>query len=90
MRDDMTAMLHLCVAGDGVFASVQGNVISLVDLKSNSTQELVSLMDLRDVRNMSPGHLESFLTKCASGTRKHPCVGWLEVVIRHEISTRED
>ncbi|OJT13681.1 hypothetical protein TRAPUB_9780 [Trametes pubescens] len=35
-------------AGDGVFATVQGNVISLVDLKSNSTKELVSLTDLRD------------------------------------------
>ncbi|KAI0630468.1 dipeptidyl aminopeptidase [Trametes polyzona] len=37
-------------AGDGVFATVQGNTISLVDLKSNTTTELVSLTDLKDER----------------------------------------
>ncbi|KAI0820257.1 dipeptidyl aminopeptidase [Trametes gibbosa] len=35
-------------AGDGVFATVQGNAISLVDLKSNTTRELLSLTDLKD------------------------------------------
>ncbi|KAJ3001489.1 hypothetical protein NUW54_g6389 [Trametes sanguinea] len=35
-------------AGDGVFATVQGTSILLVDLKSNSTKELVSVADIKD------------------------------------------
>ncbi|KAI9067913.1 dipeptidyl aminopeptidase [Trametes sanguinea] len=35
-------------AGDGVFATVQGTSILLVDLKSNSTKELVSVADVKD------------------------------------------
>lgn len=45
-------VLYVSAAGDGVFATVQGHVISLVDLKTNSTQELVSLADLKDVRTV--------------------------------------
>ncbi|KAI0351315.1 dipeptidyl aminopeptidase [Trametes cingulata] len=44
------SVLWVPEAGDGVFATVQGPVISLVDLKTNSTKELVSLTDLKDER----------------------------------------
>lgn len=36
-------------AGDGVYAVIEGSSISLHDLKTNTTQELVSLFDIKDV-----------------------------------------
>ncbi|KAI0676150.1 dipeptidyl aminopeptidase [Trametes maxima] len=42
------SVLWVPEAGDGVFATQQGSFISLVDLKSNTTKELVSLTDVRD------------------------------------------
>ncbi|KAI8985642.1 dipeptidyl aminopeptidase [Trametes punicea] len=42
------SILWVPEAGDGVFATVQGSSISLVDLKSNSTKDLVSLTDVKD------------------------------------------
>ncbi len=42
-------------AGDGVFAVRQGSSISLVDLKSNSTKELLSTQEIRDVSCCLPG-----------------------------------
>ena len=37
-------------AGDGVFATTRDGNIVLVDLKTNTTRNLVSFMDLKDVR----------------------------------------
>ncbi|KAI0640694.1 dipeptidyl aminopeptidase [Trametes meyenii] len=42
------SVLWVPEAGDGVFATQQGSSISLVDLKSNTTKELVLLTDVRD------------------------------------------
>ena len=36
-------------AGDGVYAVIEGSTISLHDLKTNTTRDLVSLVDIRDV-----------------------------------------
>lgn len=36
-------------AGDGVFSRLEGGKIKLVDLKSNTTRELLSTMDIKDV-----------------------------------------
>lgn len=37
-------------AGDGVFSSVSGGAIRLVDLKTQHSQDLVNLVDIRNVR----------------------------------------
>ncbi|KAI0765616.1 dipeptidyl aminopeptidase [Trametes elegans] len=42
------SILWVPEAGDGVFATVEGAAVSLVDLKSNSTKQLVSLTDVKD------------------------------------------
>ncbi|KAH9893599.1 dipeptidyl aminopeptidase [Cubamyces lactineus] len=44
------SILWVPEAGDGVFATVEGSSISLVDLKSNTTKEMVSLIDVKDER----------------------------------------
>ena len=36
-------------AGDGVFSSVSGGAIKLVDLKTQHSQDLVNLVDIRNV-----------------------------------------
>ncbi|KAI0071164.1 dipeptidyl aminopeptidase [Panus rudis PR-1116 ss-1] len=43
-------------AGDGVFAITQNGHISLVDLKSNTTKQLVSVNDIKDVNGSVIGH----------------------------------
>lgn len=39
------------IAGDGVFSIRDDGFIKLVDLKTNSTRNLVSTKDIRDVRD---------------------------------------
>ena len=41
------------VAGDGVFSTINLGVVQLVDLKTNTTKDLVKLSDVKDVRIMS-------------------------------------
>ena len=41
--------MHHTTAGDGVFSRLDGNEISLVDLKSNTTRILISTYDVKDV-----------------------------------------
>ncbi len=43
------SLLYLTTAGDGVFATSQHGHIALVDLKSNSTTNLVAMADVKDV-----------------------------------------
>jgi dipeptidyl aminopeptidase B len=40
------------LAGDGVFATSQHGEIALVDLKSNNTTKLVTMADVKDVREL--------------------------------------
>jgi len=42
-------MCWLLLAGDGVFSVSDGVFISLVDLKSNTTTNLISISDVKDV-----------------------------------------
>jgi len=42
-------MCRLLLAGDGVFSVSDGVFISLVDLKSNTTTNLISISDVKDV-----------------------------------------
>lgn len=50
--------LHAHSAGDGVFATTIDGKITLVDLKSNSTRDLVTMSDIKDVCILSaPTHL---------------------------------
>lgn len=45
-------------AGDGVFSLSEGGYIKLVDLKSNTTQDLLAYSDIQDVGSVHgyPGH----------------------------------
>ena len=46
----MVALMSLLLlAGDGVFSVSDGVFISLVDLKSNTTTNLISISDVKDV-----------------------------------------
>lgn len=45
----------LLLAGDGVFSVSDGAFISLVDLKSNTTTNLISTLDVKDVSNSIHG-----------------------------------
>lgn len=45
-------MTKCWIAGDGVFSSLEGGHIKLVDLKSNKTTNLISVLDVKDVRTM--------------------------------------
>jgi dipeptidyl aminopeptidase len=41
--------MNCCTAGDGVFSLLEGSHIKLVDLKSNNTTNLISILDVKDV-----------------------------------------
>lgn len=45
---EITSFFH--AAGDGVFSTIKDGVVQLVDLKTNSTKDLVKLKDVHDVR----------------------------------------
>lgn len=71
-----------CSAGDGVFTTSKDGYITLVDLKSNSTRNLVALSDLKDVR------LNRYCSVClliCVGTRSSPVSFDLEIVCRYEV-----
>ena len=52
-----------CPAGDGVYAVIEGSSISLHDLKTNSTNELVSLFDIKDEHGIPLSWAEWKLSK---------------------------
>ncbi len=41
--------MNCCTAGDGVFSRLEGSYIKLIDLKSNNTTNLISVLDVKDV-----------------------------------------
>jgi dipeptidyl aminopeptidase B len=47
---ELTGYPYICKAGDGVFSVYQDGYIKLVNLKSNTTTNLVRYSDLKDVR----------------------------------------
>lgn len=48
--EDMLQADELSTAGDGVFSTSEGGIIKLVDLKTNTTTDLLDTKDVRDVR----------------------------------------
>jgi dipeptidyl aminopeptidase B len=44
--------IHSRAAGDGVYSVYENNYIKLVDLKTNTTKNLVAEHDVRDVSNL--------------------------------------
>ncbi|KAF8219047.1 hypothetical protein L208DRAFT_899934 [Tricholoma matsutake] len=45
-------LMHSRAAGDGVYSVFEGDIIKLVDLKTNTTTNLVSDGDIRDVNDL--------------------------------------
>ena len=45
-------IFSLLAAGDGVFSTIREGVVQLVDLKTNTSRDLVKLTDVHDVRRM--------------------------------------
>ncbi len=54
LNKSLVADIAFLQAGDGVFATTQAGYISLVDLKSNKTTNLVATSDVLDVSSSSP------------------------------------
>ena len=70
-------------AGDGVFASNQGGDINLVDLKSNTTTKLVTMHDVKDVRDLRLSIDTMFISR--AGARSPVVLVKLGAVVRHEV-----
>lgn len=63
-------MSLLLLAGDGVFSVSDGAFISLVDLKSNTTTNLISISDVKDVSSSIHGTDSRRFSIYPSGKRK--------------------
>ena len=81
-------MATLSVAGDGVFSLNQNGYISLVDLKTNTTSNLVATADIKDVR----ADLASLFYLFSCSLNFHTAGEWppyklveLEAIRQHEI-----
>ena len=51
-------------AGDGVFSIQQDGYVKLVDLKTNTTSNLVNMTEVRDVRVLNATGVIIFYTLC--------------------------